>query len=268
MMIDASQAILEARGLTADYGEGAVLQDVSFTVREGEFLGIAGPNGAGKSTLLRILAGLMAPATGDVLLDGRALDSYSPRRLARRVAVIFQQPPSPYDFTVFDMVAMGRMPYLARWKPLSAIDRQVIASAMDMTEITELRNRPFLELSGGEKQRVIIAKALAQEPSLLLLDEPSTHLDLHHQVAVFNILRRLNRSCRATILCITHDLTLGAQYIDRLLLLRRGCLLAEGSPDAIIQKEMMEDLFHTPIAVGMLSETDTPYVVPLRSFDK
>jgi iron complex transport system ATP-binding protein len=214
-----------------------------------------------------LLAGLMQPLGGGVLFEGRPLAAFNRRELARKLAVIFQDFSSPYDFTVFDIVAMGRTPYLARWKPLSARDREVIASSMQMTETQDLAGRSFLELSGGERQRVIIAKALAQEPSVLLLDEPATHLDIHHQVALFEVLRRLNRQCGVTILCITHDLTLGAQYMDRFLLLKSGRLLGDGPPDKIMRKKRIEDVFHTPVAVGVLPEMGTPYIYPLRSIE-
>lgn len=252
--------ILEVTDLRAGYGESEVLHGISLRVHEGEFLAIAGPNGAGKSTLLHVLAGLKSPIEGSVALDGRRLADYGRRRLAQRIAVIFQDFSCSYDFSVFDMVAMGRSPYLTRWQPLSTRDRAIIHDAMEMTEVSNLRHRLFCELSGGERQRVIIAKALAQQPSLLLLDEPSTHLDLHHQVNTFNILRRLNRQSRVTILCIIHDLTLAAQFADRFLLLCAGECLAEGTPQEVLQQELIEDLFAVPVTVGIIGKTNTPYV--------
>ena len=249
--------------LSAGYKETEVLHDISFTVQKGEFLGISGPNGAGKSTLLRVLAGLIKPISGTMKLYDQPLHSYMRRELARLVAVIFQDFASPYDFSVLDMVAMGRNPFVPRWKPLSRHDRGVIQSAMERTEITDLKHRSFLELSGGEKQRTVIAKSLAQEPSVLLLDEPSTHLDLHHQVNTFNILRRLNREKNVTVICITHDLTLASQYVSRFIFLSNGRLLADGSPFDVVKKGMVEEMYHTQVSVGLMQETNSPYVFPI-----
>jgi len=255
--------ILEAKDIRAGYGESEVLHGLSLAAHEGEFLGIAGPNGGGKSTFLRVLAGLLKPNQGSVSLFGHPLSHYPRRRLAQLLAVIFQDFTSLYDFTVFDMVAMGRSPFVPRWKPLSNDDHHAILNAMETTEVAHLRSRSFSELSAGERQRVVIAKALAQKPSILLLDEPSTHLDLHHQVNIFTILRRLNRKNRVTIICITHDLTLGAQYLDRLLLMNDGLLLAEGNPRDVIQKDLLETIFQTPVSIGTLVETGTPFVCPV-----
>jgi iron complex transport system ATP-binding protein len=202
----------------------------------------------------------MKATQGTVLLLDQPLSNYSSRDLSRSVAVVFQEFSCPYEFTVFDLVALGRNPFLARWKSLSRHDRVVMADIMETTDIIHLSNRLFLELSGGEKQRVIIAKALAQEPSVLLLDEPATHLDVRHQVNVFNILQKLNQEKGVTIFCITHDLNLAAQYISRLLLLREGHLLADGSPKTIITRELLENLFHTPLSVGTVTGTDMHYV--------
>jgi iron complex transport system ATP-binding protein len=255
--------VFQVENLSAGYDTTEVLHDVSFIIQEGEFLGISGPNGAGKSTLLRVLAGLIEPKSGTVRLYDRFLGSYTRREIAQIATVIFQDFSSPYDFAVFDIVAMGRNPFVSRWKPLSAHDRAIIQSVMETTEITDLHNRSFQQLSGGEKQRTIIAKSLAQEPSVLMLDEPSTHLDLHHQVNVFNILRRLNREKNVTVICITHDLTLASQYVSRFILLSNGRLLAEGSPRDVVRKNMIEHLYHTPVSVGMMAETNSPYVFPI-----
>lgn len=259
-----NELILEVCGLCAGYDGDPVLQGISFSVPKGQFIGIAGPNGAGKSTLLRVLAGLMEPTAGETLLWTQPLTTCSRTYLAQQVAVIFHDFSCPYEFTVADLVAMGRNPFLSRWKSLSRQDHAIIQEAIELTDINHLRHRSFFELSGGERQRTIIAKALAQQPSLLLLDEPSAHLDMHHQINVFNILRRLNREKGVTILCVTHDLTLAAQYVSRLLLLHQGILIADGPPMDIISREHIEKVFDAAVSVGFLSETSSPYVYPIR----
>ncbi|KPL12076.1 hypothetical protein AMJ85_02085 [candidate division BRC1 bacterium SM23_51] len=256
--------MFKVQNLIAGYGETTVLSELSFSVEKGEFIGIAGPNGAGKSTLLRLLAAFLQPTAGTIELLDRPISSYSRRQLARLIAVILQDFSCPYDFTVFDMVAMGRSPFLPRWKPLSAHDRTIITDAMEMTDVAKLRHRSFFELSGGERQRAIIAKALVQEPSVLLLDEPSTHLDLRHQVKIFDILHCLNRQSNVTIACVTHDLTLSAQYVDRFILLSGGKLLAQGLPEHIVEKGLMEKLYTTPVYTGSISESHKPFIYPLR----
>jgi iron complex transport system ATP-binding protein len=257
-------AILELQNLTAGYDENEVLHNLSFSIQEGQFVGIAGPNGAGKSTLLRLLAGLLKPTNGTVSLLGQPIERYSQRHLAQLIAVIFQDFLCPYEFSVFDLVTMGRSPFLSRWKSLSTHDRAIIGDVMEMTNISHLCNRLFPQLSGGEKQRVLIAKALAQKPYILLLDEPAIHLDIHHQVNIFNILHRLNQERHVTIICITHDLTLAAQYVDRFLLLGNGHIVKDGFPKEILKKESLENLFHTPLSVGTMAETNIFYVYPLR----
>ena len=253
------------KDLCVAYNGYFVLLGVSFRIKKGEFIAIAGPNGAGKSTLLRTLAGLKQPNSGSIQLDGRALSDYPRRFIAKLIAVIFQDFSCSYDFTVFDIVAMGRNPFLTRWKPLSVNDRAIIANVMELTKVSHLSDRLFFDLSSGEKQRVIIAKALAQQPALLLLDEPSTHLDLHHQVNVFNILGRLNRLNNVTVVCITHDVTLAAQYANRFLLLSSGRLLADGTAEEVIHQQLMENLFNTALSIGMITETHTPYILPIRN---
>jgi iron complex transport system ATP-binding protein len=258
-----NELILDVCGLCASYDGDPVLQGISFSVPKGQFIGIAGPNGAGKSTLLRLLAGLMEPTAGEALLWTQPLTAYTRTYLAQQVAVIFHDFSCPYEFTVADLVAMGRNPFLGRWKSLSKQDHTIIQEAIELTDINHLRHRSLFDLSGGERQRAIIAKALAQQPSLLLLDEPSTHLDIHHQINVFNILRRLNREKGVTVLCITHDLTLAAQYVSRFLLLQQGILIADGPPMEIISRERIEKVFDAEVSVGLLSETSSLYVYPI-----
>jgi len=258
-----SPTILEAEDIRASYDGSEVLHGISILLKKGEFVGIAGPNGSGKSTLLKVMSGLKAPSAGRVSLMGKPLLQYPRKELARKIAVIFQDFSCPYEFSVFDIVAMGRSPYLSRLKPLSIEDRAIINEAMEMTDVAWLKDRLFFELSGGERQRVIIAKALAQKPSILLLDEPAAHLDIRHQVNVFEILKRLNRQNNVTIVCVTHDLTLGSQYIERLVLLNEGKVLADGPPKKIIKQKTMEHLFQIPVFIGLFPESQKPFIFPV-----
>jgi iron complex transport system ATP-binding protein len=160
------------------------------------------------------------------------------------------------------MISMGRIPFASRWKPLSKQDSSAITRALQIADVANLADRSFFELSGGERQRVMIARALAQEPDLLLLDEPSTHLDLRHQVEIFSVLQRYKQEHNVSVICITHDLTLASQYIDRFLLLKDGKLVVSGPANKVLKRTILEDVFQTPIFVGTLPETKSPYIYP------
>ncbi len=256
--------ILRVENLCATYNGNMVLRDISFCLDEGDFLAIAGPNGAGKSTLLRVLAALMKPSAGEIMLFGRPLTSFSRRALSKKIAIVFQNISFPYDFTVSEIVALGRTPFLSPWTPLSKKDNSSIREAMELTDTWPLRERSFSRLSAGERQRVVLAKAFAQQPSILLLDEPATHLDIHHQVGIFNILARLNQQRKTTILCITHDLSLAAQYTDHFLFLSHGKIVADGSASVVIEKRIIEELFQTEVYVGTLPQTHRPFIYPIK----
>jgi len=256
--------LLEMRNVTAGYKSAAVLSGLNLCIEKGTFLAIAGPNGAGKSTALKVLAGLLVPSDGTVLLSGQPLSKYSRRRLAQNIAVVFQDFSCPYEFTVQDLISLGRSPFLAHWRPFPKTDTTLTIEAMVATDVHHLRTRSFFELSGGEKQRVLIAKALAQQPCVLLLDEPATHLDLHHQVRIFDILHQLNTERGVTLVCVTHNLSLASQYIQRLLLLKNGYLIADGHPREIVTKEVMESLFQVPVRVGRINGVIDPFIYPLR----
>jgi iron complex transport system ATP-binding protein len=228
---------LSAQALEFRYpgaGEGAALSGVTLTIAPGEFVGLIGPNGSGKTTLLRCLSGLLAPHGGAVLLDGRALAGWRPAELARRVGVVAQGDGAAFEFTVGQVVAMGRYPHRRRWQPETADDRQAVAAALAQTGLTSLAERPVTALSGGERQRVALARALAQEPQTLLLDEVTAHLDLGYQAEILALLRRLNADRGLTIVAVLHDLNLAARACQRLLLLSGGRILAAGSPAEVL----------------------------------
>ena len=236
---------LQAAGVS--YGATAVLQDITLAFHPGEFAAITGPNGAGKSTLLALLAGLREPSTGTCrFLDQEA--SHGDRRaFARRVAVVMQTEPAAFPFTTEDVVFMGRMPHRTGLYE-NAADIAAVEQAMIATGITPFRARQFRTLSGGERQRALIASALAQSPEVLLLDEPATHLDLQHQVALYRLLRELSRS-GLLIIAVTHDLNLGAAYADRLIVMHNGRLRADGTPARVMHPDLIEEVFQVRIAL-------------------
>jgi iron complex transport system ATP-binding protein len=236
------------------YDGREVLRGLDLRVERGEFLGVLGPNGSGKSTLLRALTGVLPLGTGEVSLLGLRVRRSSRRAIAQRVGVVPQAAGVPFEFTVREVVAMGRTPHITRLHGESDHDRQAIEAALVRTDTADLRDRLVSELSGGEAQRVIIARALAQEPELLLLDEPTAFLDLSHQMEVFELLRRLNREAALTVLCVSHDVSLAAAYCDRLVLLRAGMIAADGPPDAVVTADLIRAVYGAEVLV----DHDTP----------
>lgn len=262
MMKMTDQALI-AEKLDFAYYHGLVLEDVSFALRKGELVALIGPNGSGKTTLLKVLSGVLSPLRGRVLLDGRGVGQFSRREIAQKIAVVPQNLEVSYAFTVREMVLLGRTPYVRPWRGLTPRDLRVVEEAMERVGIRELGLRPFPELSGGEKQIVILAMALAQEPQVLLLDEPTVHLDIHHQLAVLELVKSLNQEEGLTILAVIHDLNLAALYFDRLLLLNHGHLAADGPPAEVLQKDRIAQVFGTPVEVQKHPTADVPQVVLL-----
>ena len=237
-----------------------MLRDVSFTLAPGGFLGVIGPNGSGKSTLVRALTRLLPLRAGRVSILGADLGRLSRRQLAREVAVVPQRSHIQFKFTVEQVVWMGRSPHLGRLRPVRANDVSAVTSALGGADVAHLRGRFVDELSGGEFQRVILARALAQEPKLLLLDEPTSHLDINHTADIFDLLRRLNREQALTVMCISHDLNTAALYADELLLLADGQLLAQGPPDDIITEANIRRAYGATTIVQRSPAGDRPQV--------
>ena len=237
-----------------------MLKDVSFALEPGGFLGVIGPNGSGKSTLVRAMTRLLPLRAGRVGILGTELTRLSRRQLARDVAVVPQRSHIPFKFTVEQVVWMGRSPHLGRLRPAAGRDVAAVTNALEGADVAGLRSRFVDELSGGEFQRVIIARALAQEPKVLLLDEPTSHLDINHTADIFDLLRRLNREQALTVMCISHDLNAAALYAQRLLLMANGQVLAEGPPDQIITETNIRMAYGATTIVRKSPAADRPQV--------
>ena len=244
----AAQPILVVADLVLGYRGRPVLEGVSLSVRSGELVGMIGPNGSGKSTLLKGISGTLRPTRGRIAIGGRDVASIGRGALARTLAVVPQSPTLPDDFGALEIVLMGRAPHLGLLRAEGSRDFAIVRGAMRATDTLELADRPIGELSGGERQRLVVARALAQEPSLLLLDEPTSHLDVHHQVRVMEILRAQVAQGLAA-LAVFHDLNLAAQFCDRLLLLDHGRIVASGSPDEVITAEHVARVYGPGIVV-------------------
>jgi iron complex transport system ATP-binding protein len=259
----AGTALLEARDLHVALGGQPVLRGVGVTVVAGEVVGLVGPNGAGKSTLLRLVTGLLAPAAGEVRVAGRALGELSRRELARRVAVVQQLPEAPPAMRVRELVLLGRHPHLALLARESARDLEIVAAAMRRAGCDRFAERALGTLSGGERRRAFLARALAQEAPLLLLDEPTANLDARAQGEVLELVAALAEAGTGVLL-VVHDLTLAAAYCDRIVLLADGRVVAEGAPAEVVTAETVRRVYGDGVAVLAHPETDAPVVVPAR----
>ena len=255
-------ALLAAERVSFAYGRRAVLHEVSLAVAAGELVGVIGPNGSGKTTLLRLLAGALAPDAGSVRLDGQPLAGYRRRALARRLAVVPQDATVDFPFTALEVVLMGRAAHLPAFGFPRAGDLAIARAAMARLDVGGLEDRPLDRLSGGERQRVLLARALAQEPQVLLLDEPTTHLDLRHQTQLHDVVHDLRRERGLATVSVLHDLNLAAMYCDRLLLLAAGRAVATGPPAEVLTVERLEAAYATRIYVGR-TEVTGPVVLPL-----
>jgi len=258
-----SEAPLEARGVRVAYGDAVVLDGLDLAVPCGEVTAIVGANGCGKSTLLRALARLLAPRAGHVTLDGRAIGTLPSREVARRLGVLPQSPVVPEGLTVEDLVARGRYPHQGLFRQWSRQDERAVEAALAATATAGFRDRPVDELSGGQRQRAWIAMTLAQETELMLLDEPTTYLDLAHQIDVLDLLVDLNRAHGRTIVLVLHDLNQAARYSDHLVAMKAGAVVASGPPVEVITEDLVADVFGLTTRVVVDEVSGTPLVLPI-----
>lgn len=252
--------MLEVLDLTVGYNGEPVLQDVSAAVERGQFVGVVGPNGSGKSTLVRAVSRVLQPKAGRVLLDGADIYRMKAHAVARRVAVVGQDHQVAFEFPVREVVMMGRAPHLSRFGLEGPRDWSVVREAMELTHTGEFAARPITSLSGGERQRCMIARALAQQPEVLILDEPTAHLDINHQIEILDLARRVTEERGLATLVVLHDLNLACQYCDRLLLLAGGRVAAEGSPREVVTEERVRAAYGADVRVRLHPATGRPYV--------
>lgn len=252
--------LLEVKGVSFAYNQKKILEDISFAVKEGEMLSILGPNGAGKTTLIRIISGFLPPLKGEILLGGVDIREISPKKRARRIAVLPQsEPPADY-LTVKEMVLLGRIPYFSLFLGAGREDKEIVESSLAMVGMVEFQNRKMGQLSGGERQKILIARALAQQPQLLILDEPVVHLDLSHQLEILFLLKKLQEEQNLSLICVLHDVNLASYFSDKLLLLREGRAFAYGEPREVITQENLREVFDIHALVRSNPLSARPYV--------
>jgi len=256
--------ILKIENLLIAYGDKVILENISFAVKEGEFLGIIGPNGTGKSTLIKAITELIDVKGGKITINGRDNREISKRDRAKLIAVVPQEFSIDFEFNVFDIVMMGRNPHMYGKKKKGENDLDIVKEAMIMTNTWQLKDRLFNELSGGEKQRIIIARALAQQTRIILLDEPTAHLDIHHQLEILELVRLLKDKRNLAIIAVLHDINMAARFSDRLILLNEGKVVVEGTPEEVIDEKYLRKVYKMEMLVRQNKVLSVKEIVPIR----
>ena len=255
---------VRVNNIFVNYGNTQVIKGASLQVPKGSFCCVIGPNGCGKSTLLKAISRNLKVLSGEIYINGRLLGSYDTRILSRDMAFLAQSPHVPEQFSVRDLVSYGRFPHTGWMGVLTERDHKVINWAMEITEVMEFEEREMVHLSGGERQRVWIAMALAQEAGILLLDEPTTYLDIAHQFSTLELIKKLNKDMNRTVLMVIHDLNQAARYADYIYVMENGRINQSGTPEEIITEKMLKKVFSIETRVIKDTENNCPYFIPLR----
>lgn len=263
MKTDSPTTRLAGTGLRVGYDQRTIIHELDIAIPDDSFTVIVGPNACGKSTLLRALARLLKPTQGQVVLDGQEITRYPSKEVAKRIGLLPQTSIAPDGISVIDLVSRGRYPHQSILRRWSAADEAAVLAAMEATNVTELSGRLVDELSGGQRQRVWVAMALAQETPLLLLDEPTTFLDITHQVELLDLFTRLNQEGGRTLVAVLHDLNQAARYATHLIAMRDGHVVAQGAPADIVTAELVEEVFGLRCRIINDPESHTPLVIPL-----
>jgi len=244
-----SQPIIKAENISFSYNLTPVLHSISINISKGEFIGIIGPNGSGKSTLLKLLGGVLTADSGNFSFNGTDYREHKRKQLARSITWVAQDHPMVFPFKVSEVVLMGRHPYLSPFTFEGEEDIEIVKNAMERTQTLQFAQRGFNEISGGEKQRVMIAGAIAQEPDVMILDEPTSALDIKYQIQILNILKQLNEDEGMTVILAMHDLHLASKFCDRLILLDHGQVFQDGSPEEVLRKEHIEKVYGIEVQI-------------------
>lgn len=239
-----NENIIEIKNLSFGYEKNPILSDFSLSIQEGSFWAILGPNGSGKTTLINLIANLLKPATGEIFIDNIEIKNYSTKKLAQKIAVVPQHQELIYDITVFDLIMMGRNPHQNRWETGNANDLKIVNEVLVKCDLTHLKHRMTKQLSGGEFQRTIIARAMAQQSKIILLDEPLSNLDIAHKFETMELITRLNKEEKCTIIIILHDLNFVENYIPNTILLKDGNIFAQGKTAQILNESNLKAVFN------------------------
>lgn len=257
--------ILKINHLFGGYGKELVVKDISLEIKRGDFLGIIGPNGSGKSTLLKLMSRVLVPQKGRIMLGDNDILKIHLKEFCQRVSFVPQDTTINFSFTVEEIVLLGRIPHLKRLQFESKKDFLIVQNSLSITDTLSLKEKYIDELSAGERQRVIIAKALAQEPILLFLDEPTSHLDIGHQIQILDLLRKLNQNNNLTIIIVLHDLNIASEYCNRIVLINEGEIYKEGSPEEVLTYQNIETVYKTVVLVNKNPLSSKPYIILVSS---
>jgi len=256
-------AYLQGINIRSGYGKKVILHEIAFLIEKGEFIGVIGPNGAGKTTLLKTMTHIVKPKAGSMLLDGKDIHKMSSRETAKRFAMVGQDIKNTFSFTVKEILLMGRNPYIGMLGSETKEDIDIVDDVIRQTALSDFIDRPIDRLSAGERQRVLIAKALVQQSEVILLDEPTAHLDIGYQIDILDLVRSLSQERQLTVVSVLHDLNLASQYCDRILLLDQGRVAGFASPDEILRYDIIEKVFKAPLLVDDKLLKGRPLIVPL-----
>ncbi len=257
------QKAISINALSYSYGDDCVLSDISFDIEKSSFSAVIGPNGSGKSTLMKILAGILRYKKGKILLSGKSLKKYSGKKLARHAAYVPQIASTEFPFTVNELVLLGRSPHQGMLGMNSKKDHMIADQAMEFTDIMALSQKSINRISGGERQRVFIARAICQQPEILLLDEPASALDLAHQIRLMDLLERLKKETDITIVMVSHDINLAAMYSDAMVLIKNGKIVRTGTASDVIQPVVLNEIFGCPFIVDINPMGNCPRISPI-----
>ncbi len=254
---------IKIENLNWNYGSEIVLNDLNLTIEKGKFYTILGPNGSGKTTLAKIITKSLDIPSDKVFLISEDLSKMSNKQTSKRIATVPQNTIIDFDFSVMDIVLMGRAPYIKRFQSESSYDMEIAKNAMKKTNTWQLKDKKIDQISGGERQRVIIARAITQNTEILILDEPISNIDIHHQIQLLDVLKTLNREKNITIITILHDLNLAAQYSDEIILLSKGEIMAKGNPQEVLTKEIINEVYNIKVDMVINPSTGKPYIIPV-----
>lgn len=254
--------MIEIKNLSFSYGEEEILNNINITIEKGKFYTILGPNGSGKTTLLRLISKGLNVNKEEVFIQEKDVCSINSKQLAKKMAMVPQNTEIEFDFSVEDIVLMGRTPHISRFSSEGEKDFQIATVAMEMTKTLKLKNKRINELSGGERQRVIVARAICQETEIILLDEPISHLDIHHQIEIMNEIKQLNEKKQVTIIAVLHDLNLAAAYSDNMILMDKGRVHSYGKPEEILNEKTIKEVYGLQVYITKNPKTNKTFIMP------
>ncbi|MCS7281617.1 MAG: ABC transporter ATP-binding protein [Desulfobacterota bacterium] len=258
------EVLLKVDGIYCGYNEKLVLKGVSLEVKEGEIVGVIGPNGSGKTTFFRLLTKIITPKKGSVYFEGKDILTIPQKELAKKIAMVSQGLPQDFSMSVFDFVLLGRIPYRKGFKFFEEeVDLKIANESLELLGLSNLKDEPISKISGGERQLANIARALTQDPKVLLLDEPTAHLDIAHQIRVLTLLKKLNEKKKITEIVVFHDLNLASEFCERLILFSDGRIVRDGPPSFVLTPKNLEDVYKTSVIVEESPVSSKPYVFPV-----